>query len=242
MINIGDDVYVPRSRLDLDLDAPSALVKTRVQNRHARTLVVDVPGTKGLTREIPSSCAHKNLAIYLMTIGDYATETSVLLPLSASVRSICQLLLPPDAFTARFVRSRAEFQHYWQLEHAAFSHVILVGHGSEQGLEFAVDKHVSTADIIDLIQGPNPTPKTFISLCCQTGRKAFAKPVSDANFCSELVAPYHSVHGAVASEFTHVLLGQHLLGGRSIKVAFNKADIEHPGKERFRFWQRGRIK
>ena len=241
MINIGDNIYVPRSRLGMDSDAPSALVRTKVQARHKRTLTVDVPEAEGRTCDVPSSSVHKDLAIYVITIGDYRTETSVLSPLTSSITSFCSLLLPPDAFQHRFVRSTAELEHYWNLEHRAYSHVILIAHGSETGLEFAVDGDVRVADFVSLLGRPNPEPKIVLSLCCQTGRKAFARPISRARFCKAFIAPFQSVHGAVASEFMQAFLGQHLLGGHSVKVAFNKAGIELPGKESFRYWQDGHL-
>jgi hypothetical protein len=115
MINIGDDVYVPRSRLGINPDGPSALVKTRVRNRHKRTLTVDVPGLNGQSRDIPSSSAHKGLAIYVITVGDYATETSVLLPLRSSPSAIVSAIQAYAKINANG-RAGVKPRSFWTLD------------------------------------------------------------------------------------------------------------------------------
>jgi len=81
--------------------------------------------------------------------------------------------------------------------------------------------------------------KTIISLSCETGRSTFAKEFSEIPTCGHLIAPFHSVHGAVASQFFQTYMCWHLLYGKSTMIAFKKAAETVPGKDIFRLWRNG---
>lgn len=75
--------------------------------------------------------------------------------------------------------------------------------------------------------------KTFISLCCKTGFKAFGGTYSEATICEYFIAPFHSVHGVVASQFCQSFLAYHLLDGETVGVAFRHAREATPGGGKF---------
>ena len=239
--NVNDIVYVPRMRLGLNPDGPSALIRTKVLAHEHRTVTVDVPGyPNGVS--VGTSAAHKDLGLLILSIGDYATEMDLITPLTDSVLSCCRLLLPPDGFKHRFLRSTAELEHFWDIEHSVHTHVVIIAHGGEEGLKFGVDGLVHQKKLVEILDAAHPSKKKVISLCCGTGRWKFAHIFSRGNFCDSLIAPFHSIHGAVASQFLQVLLAHHFLDGRSFKVAYNKAQEDQPSRVSFRFWQNGVMK
>lgn len=74
-----------------------------------------------------------------MTLGDLSTEETLLDPLAKSVLQYCRLLVPDDQVKAYKIRSLKELTSIWGKEHALYSHVIFVGHGSCKGFCFSND-------------------------------------------------------------------------------------------------------
>ena len=95
-------------------------------------------------------------------------------------------------------------------------------------------------DFARRLSSAGASPKTIISLCCETGRNPFASEFSALPFCDALIAPFHAVHGAVASQFFQSFLGLHLLKAESTTVAFKHANAAIPGRENFRLWRNGK--
>lgn len=56
------------------------------------------------------------------------------------------------------------------------------------------------------------------------------------------IGPFHSVHGAVASQLAQTSLAFHLIEGESIGVAFKHAREYTPGSTSFRLWTNGKLK
>lgn len=237
---IGEYVFVPRSRLGLSVDAPSAFLGAEVVTISKRSIQVKLPD--GLwSDEIGTSACHRNIGVLLFRIGDFNTETGLLEPLAKSVIQYFRLLLNDEMVRICRIRSLHELSHYWGQLHGAFSHVVLIGHGRPNAIQFGVDGWVESSRVIDLMQLPNPTPKTFLSLCCQTGYASFSKEFSRAKFCNAIIAPFHSVHGAIASQFCQTFFTQHLLDGLTFKVAFKHAQLTVSGGKHFRFWKNGQV-
>lgn len=237
-LKAGDKVFVPRARLGLSVDTQSAFYPTKVQQVRDRSIKVDVPGG-ALSDWIGSSVAHTTIGICIVRVGDLATEPGLLDPLAKSILQYFRLLLSDDMVDLIEVRSTKELDHYWQKQHAKYSHVVLVGHGSSTSIKFGVDGSKSAAEIATLFSGPRPDPKFFVSLCCKTGNKDFAKDFSTSDCCHSFVGPLRSVHGGLASQFCQTYFAHHLLDGRSSKVAFNKAKTGLPGGGRFTCWESG---
>ena len=74
---------------------------------------------------------------------------------------------------------------------------------------FGVGGNVNSDDLALHTTVQPPRQWSFLSLCCQTGYAEFAKRFSAAPCCREIIAPFHSVHGAVASQFAQSFFAYH---------------------------------
>lgn len=237
---VNDKVFVPASRIPGMEGHPSAFYETHVAEVGIRKIKVHLRDG-AISEWIGSGLCHKNISILIFTIGDLDTETGLLDPLAKSVLQYCRLLVPDDYLRAYKVRSLAELKSIWQKEQAAYSHVVIIGHGSREGIKFSVDEWV-TSNVLDATLRVRGAPKkVFISLCCQTGYKAAGGKLSEMTICSHFLAPFHSVHGAVASQFAQTFLAFHLLEGESVGVAFKHARQCTPGSTSFRLWENGKL-
>jgi hypothetical protein len=238
-----EDVYVPWSRLPnfgAGDDHPSAFYKTKVVEVVDRSVRLQLPNG-AISAPLGSSAIHRNIGILVVRIGDFGTEFILLDPLAKSVLQFSRLLVNDDVRLLE-VRTLAELEHCWTKDHAVYRHVVFVGHGSQNGIHFGTEGERSAAQIVQTLTTDNVAPKIFISLCCQTGFAAFGKAFSKAPFCEAIVAPYHSIHGAVASQFCQTFLAFHLLDGRTTSVAFNQSSEAIPGGKSLRLWQNGKLK
>ncbi len=147
--------------------------------------------------------------------------------------------MPDDQLRKITVRSQSELKAYWSQNAGAYTHVVIIGHGDNDILAFAVDGDTNAAALGSLFSVTSASPKTFISLACKTGYKSLGGEFSKLAICKDFIAPFHSVHGAVASQFCQTLLTFHLLDGRTTKVAFNKARTSVPAGVSFRLWHNG---
>lgn len=234
-LQIGERVFVPVSKLKANIQSPSSFVEKEVLAIEARSIRVDVGG--GETELIASSLCHRNIGILLLNIGDLETETTLLDPLSKSILQFCRLLVSDDFIHTFKVRSLSEIEVLWGRAHAAYSHVILVGHGSKASIKFANGGWIETDGFMNAFDVAGVSQKTFISLCCETGYKAFGGAASAHASCERFIGPFHSVHGAIASQFVQTFLAFHLLEGETSKVAFKHARSSVPGSTSFRLWK-----
>jgi hypothetical protein len=118
--------------------------------------------------------------------------------------------------------------------------VVIIGHGAPQGFMFG-NANVTPQRLGEIFAAPNPTKKEFISLGCQTGFAEFGRSFSQTNCVSHFLAPFHSVHGCVASLFTQTFLNERLLGSCSPRVAFKHARKDLIGAVSFRLWENGNL-
>ena len=166
-LQIGDQVYVPRNLLgENPSDAVSPFHRTIVRAHQNRSIQVDMP-RGGLSRWIASAKVHLNLGILIIRIGDY-NEQGLIDPLYKSVLHFCRILLLGELVRAIEVRTRQELRHLWNAEHRGCQQVVLIGHGSATALQFG-ETDVGAESLRRIFERPNPAPKEFISLCCQTG-------------------------------------------------------------------------
>jgi hypothetical protein len=238
-LKVGDAVYVPRTRLGLSPDDPSAFLRTIVRQVVERSIVVDIPG--GQSSPIASSAAQLNVGVAVVRVGDFDTEQTLLDPLAKSLLQFCRLLLPDDMVVIREVRSRAELRRFWTNDHAVYSHLVLVGHGREDAIRFGHEDWVSASNLATELAVDEVTPKVIISLCCKNGYAGFAQALSRTPVCQAAVGPFDAVHGAVASQFCQTFLAYHLLHGETLKVAFRHARKGVPGATSFRLWVKGKL-
>lgn len=237
-LHVDETIYVP-SRLVPDGDRfPHSIFKSKVVEIQARSVRCQMPNGQP-SELIATSKVHKSVGVALVSIGDFLTEDSLINPLAKGVLQLCRLLLPDDHVTGIRVRAIGELGEWWTKNHGSYTHVVLVGHGSKDGITFGVGGERSARLFLKRLGPANADPKTFISLCCESGRAPFAREFSMLPFCRRYIAPYHSVHGAVAAQFLQSFLNLHLLQGCSPTVAFRKAIASMPSRESFRLWHQG---
>jgi hypothetical protein len=235
---VGQTVYVPSSLLPNGDRYPTSLYRTTVTAAKDRSAQVALSGGV-ISGWIATSKIHENAGILIVTIGDLATEETLLNPLAKGVLQFSRLLLDDSSVTSLRVRAIGEFGKWWRINHAAYSHVVLIGHGSETAIHFGHGGARSPASFERRVFTVAGTKKTFISLSCETGKARFANPFSCIAICGHLIAPYHSVHGAVASQFFETFMCWQMLYGKSTTVAFKKAADTVPGTDIFRLWRNG---
>lgn len=237
-LSIGDSVYVPRSKVGLAFDSYSSFYLTKIVEKEGNSVKVDLPYNE-VSCWLSSQFIRKYIKVAILAIGDMETELTLIEPLGKTILHHFRLLLGDDEVLYVKLRSMAELKHYWNKEQAAFSHVIFIGHGSESSIKFGVDGWVD-AEKLGKVLGVRGAPKKhFLFLCCKTGHAAFAKKFSQLPICEDIVAPFHSVHGAIASQFCQTYSLFQFLEGRTSKVAFKNAKDATPGGVIFRFWDNG---
>jgi len=239
-LKVGDTVYVPRARLGLAVDGASAFWRTSVRVVTERSVEVDLPD--GEMARVASSAAHTNMGVVIVRIGDYETEASLLDPLKKSLLHYCRLLLADDDMVQAWdIRAPDELRELWKKNHRVCSHLVVIGHGRNDAVRFGRDNWVDATAFAELLQAPKVTRKVVISLACRTGYAAFAQSLSRQKPCDVVMAPFHAVHGAVASQFCETLLAHHLLRGETVSISFRHARASVPGAVLFRLWDHGKL-
>ncbi|MEV0436587.1 hypothetical protein [Nocardia sp. NPDC050413] len=237
----GETVFVPAARLGDAGRAPYALVPRKILGFEDRSAIVndlDNEPTKVAVRHLhPGS-----LGFMLLRIGDLRTEQTLLDPLAKSMLHFLRLLLPDNDVHTLSVRTLPELVQWWSVNASAISHVILIGHGTPDSIQFVEPRASVTGRQLGISLGnakPGCSPKVFISLSCHTGKTAFAREFSRTRVCRELVAPLRSVHGAGASQYAQTLLTHHLLEAVGFAAAHRRAVAASVNGSRFRRWRDG---
>lgn len=238
-LRVDDVVYVPRSRVGLDDNSQSAFYSGKVIDVTERSVKLLLPEGK-ISEDIPTSAIQRNIKVIIIKIGDFDTEDTLLDPLQKSVSFYFKLLLSDDELVFRSVRTTEELSIIWQKEHSVISHVIIIGHGKENAIKFG-DKWIESIDIGKILSLNDVSPKQFMSLCCKTGYADFGKDFSKSPVCESLIAPFHSVHGSIASQFCQTFFAYHLLLGKTTGVAFKHAREVTPGAVSFRLWKNEKL-
>lgn len=240
-IRNGDMVYVPCSLFSELSKYPKAVYRTEVVGIENKSIRIKLPN-ETISNKFSISLAHKTLGLMIVSVGDYDTELTLLDPLSKSILQYARLLMDDDYIRRIKIRTLEELKRYWQRENPVYSHVIIIGHGCKTGIKFG-DQWVNADEFQkQVLRIWGGDKKTIISLCCKTGYKTFGGKISSFAQCRHFIGPFHSVHGAVASQFCQTFLAYHLLEGKTTKVAFNKARMYVPGSTSFRLWGNNQLK
>lgn len=234
---VNDRIFVPASMLDAG-DVPSAFVETRVQEVAARSVRIVF---RDEDHWIASSRCQRNIGLLIICIGDLETEPTLLDPLSKTVTQFCRLLVQDDYVRFYKIRSVAELKAIWAREHANYSHIVLIAHGNGSGVRFAADGWQTAAQLEPILDVAGVGRKFFMNLACQAGQAPFGRPFSALNVCDSYAGAFHSVHGAIASQFLQSFLIHHLLQGETTKVAFRHARERVSGGTSFRLWRDGSL-
>lgn len=235
---VGDTVYIPSSLLPDGDSYPTSIYRTSVTQTQAKSVKVNLrDGSQ--SDWIASSKPHKNLGIAIITIGDFSTEETLLNPLAKSILQFSRLLLDDGSVTSIRIRAIGELGAWWARNHTAYSHIVFIGHGSPNDIHFGYGGARKPEDFQRRVLSVAQEKKTFISLCCATGKNSFSSYFSSIPACGHLIAPFRSIHGAVASQFFQTYMCWHLLHGKTTKVAFKKAASTVTGNNIFRLWKDG---
>ncbi|MEI5671838.1 MULTISPECIES: hypothetical protein [unclassified Nocardioides] len=228
----GETVWV--SSKHLPGQQPFALMERKVLAVMDRSIVVD--DRQGGTVKVSTRSAHpRSLGFLVLRVGDLATEPTLLDPLAKSVLQYLRLLISDTEIRMLHVRTQDEVREFMRTHGAAFSHVVLIGHGTSSSL-IALGTQLSGTEVGSMLNAGDP--KVVISLACSTGKTAFARKLSESPACRELVAPFSDAHGAAASLFLQTLLHKHLLMGHEFRTAFRIANDGLEGTH-FRHWRSG---
>lgn len=236
-LEVGEDVFVPISVLEKQVQSPSAFYRARILELEGRSARVDVGG--GDTELVATSKCQRNIGIGIIAVGDLESESTLIDPLSKSVLQFARLLSSDDYVFFHRLRSVAELTAIWRLNHRSYSHVVIIGHGNGSAMKFAVDDWVNAGDLGGVIDLDGVEDKCFVNLSCQLGKAAYGKPFSELAACNSFIAPFHSIHGALASHFVQSFLIYNLLHGETRKVAFRHSRQGVAGAASFRMWRRG---
>lgn len=239
-IQIGDEVYVCRSRLPTVNDQTKAFYKTQVVGRQDRSVSVRLPdGTN--SSFVSTKFVHHRVGVAVLAFGDFASEGTLLDPLAKTVLQYCRLLFGDDDYV-RFIKLRtaAELNLVCdQRQLSPYDHIIILGHGAKGGSLCGALGNIPAEALRTTFEQHNPLPWDFSFLCCYLGRNAFAQTFSASPACKSLVAPFNAVHGAVSAQFVQTYLIKLLLEGETTAVAHRHASASTPPKSQFRLWRNG---
>ncbi|WP_207576330.1 hypothetical protein, partial [Mycolicibacterium confluentis] len=224
-------------------NAPHALVARQVRRQADKGRAIIVDDRDGETIKISSRrVTPGNLGFALIRIGDFETERTLLDPLAKSVMQFLRLMLPDELVTSVSIRTQGELREWWMKNSAAQTHCVLIGHGDPAGIKFLDrDSLVTGLELGKALTdaAPDKSAKSFLSLSCLTGRAAFGNGFSSTGICKEFIGPYHSVHGAAASQYTQTLLAHHLLDGVELLPSHRRANRSTSKNSTFRFYRSG---
>jgi len=255
---VGDEILVPIERLRRPQDREHAVVTRTVNAVDGAFVEVDDfpdPVTRGPDgrpkpqpapppRRLNSSIVQPaNLGVLILRVGDFSSELTLLDPLAKSVLQYLRLLLPDDRVKAVSLRTWAELQAVWKAESDITTHVVLVSHGSTDGVSFVDAKPKGGRELAAglLALSPDTNSKIFLSLACQSGRATFLKELSSSALASHCLGPHQNVHGAVASQFCQTFLSALLLEGRTVSFAHKRAAAGAPAGISWRRWTDGKL-
>ena len=148
----GETVWVSSTRLPGA--QPFALMERKVQAVEGRSIVVD--DGQGDVVKISTRTAHsQSLGFLVLRVGDLSTEVTLLDPLAKSVLQYLRLLISDTEVRMLHVRPDAEVRAFMSTNGAAFSHVILIGHGTPTSL-LAMGTELSGAEVGSMLDEGDP--------------------------------------------------------------------------------------
>ena len=102
-----------------------------------------------------------------------------------------------------------------------YSHIVIVGHGSTQGIGFLDRDHpVAGSDLADVFKCfEGCEPLQIISLCCHSGADSIAGGLSKATNVAEVIAPHAAFHLQWAVHFVTGYLLDFFLNGANVDDA-----------------------
>lgn len=142
--------------------------------------------------ELPKSEYLSNAGFLIVQLGmverDYTLETAAFAIHHSlhSLFSACDAPVDLEKF-----RTTVELSEFMKIYRCNYSHVILVGHGSSQGIDFLDKRNPVAGSELGGLLGADKhhNPLQLISLCCHSGCEALSSALSTAGVISEVIAP-----------------------------------------------------
>jgi hypothetical protein len=245
---VGDRVLVPNGVIGRT-DAISAISEYRIvqipSSPMAKTVSIDVGDDT--PRRVHRSQIHSHIGIRVVRVGDLGSEDHLLDPLAKTINHFFRLLVAEDIYRLIYLRTPQEFMRFWERDHGAITHLVLLGHGKANSIKFVGDEEGKElwvdADQFSKIfeKAHPPSPLHVLSLACSNGRAAFSKTLSNSEQCVDCTAPFNDIHGTIASQFAQTLFLDFLLNGRTWLSAVKHARESTVGLAGFRMWRDGRL-
>lgn len=115
--------------------------------------------------------------------------------------------------TLERIRTAIEFSEFMKAYRSQYSHLILIGHGSADGIQF-LDKPspIKGAELAGMLGADNSENSLqILSLCCHSGCEAISKSLSLSRGVTEVIAPSETFDMRWASHFiTGYFLSQYI--------------------------------
>lgn|GEM_PF-2209199 len=140
------------------------------------------------------------------------------------------------------VRTTVELSEYLKLYRCNYSHLILIGHGSPDGVEF-IDRStvVGGSELAGMLGGDAATtPLQIISLCCHSGCAKLSHALSRAENVTEVIAPNSAFDMRWAVHFVTGYLLQRFVSGLRVDDAVEKA-VANSGNTNMCLWRNGEL-
>jgi hypothetical protein len=238
-LRVGDEVWVA-ARVVGEENPVTSVVRRKILAVDGSRIRVENGQPSG-SASIRASLAFKSHGVLVITVGDFDSEYSLLDPLSHSLQEFLVLLLDPASVKFIKIRGLEELGRAWVKLSPGVSHVVVIGHGDEDGLFFGSDDYSlpgdELAETLAQVAG-DPHGKTYLFLTCKSGLAGFAKKFSAAAHVGAVIAPLRSVHGAEAALFAQAFFTEHFLKGGTPLVAFNRVNkLPSLTQCRFRVWK-----
>jgi hypothetical protein len=183
------DVYVPGSKIPGYADyCPIARFEGYIQaDKTVRVRLRD--GTEIDFERKATLNAPGFLVLQIGGIDPDYTEHSAAVAIYQSLNSLFAGCGKPVDFER--MRTTVELSAYMKKYRSKYSHIVLIGHGVEEGLPF-LDRPDAIAgqELSGFLGGDaNERAIQMISLCCHSGGKMLSKAISNAPGVTEVIAP-----------------------------------------------------
>lgn len=138
------------------------------------------------------------------------------------------------------IRTSVELSQYMLKYRFNFSHIIIVGHGSEDGIPFMDQPSPMKGNAIAGLLGADGSPRDIelISLCCHTGCEALSSSLSKAVGVRQVIAPISTFDVRWAVHFVTGYFLDRYLEGKPVDKAVCDAALNKNATP-MAVWQEG---
>ncbi len=185
----------------------------------------------------------RNPGFLLIHIGSEREEHTLISAADAIFYSVTSLFSACDIpVTHEIFRTTVEFSEYMKVYRSRYSHMILFGHGAEDGLRFLNQPNPIGGHEIAGFLGADMhvTPLSIISLCCHSGCKKLASNLSKATNVTEVIAPPGAFDLRWSTHFVTGLLLEIFIEGKSVDEAVTVA-AQNSSNISMGIWRNGKL-